>query len=614
MKDFLISYIATHYGIGVLLSLGVLIVTIKLLANWPRIKIWPGVSLVLKYLSRGRIPHADPERFSVLVAHLIDDASLEFDNLIVEALKEFEGVQVLRLDRTIPLHGVMPEQAEKDGRKKALKYIERSGASVVIWGIVLRNGNRSVPKLYWTSADHNKINRYDPSIDALLSLPELFWSDLVSILRMLIVSSMAKLHSVRGQFIADRLPYLINQVRTLLDSSEGRPGWELDGIGATSLIMADVLRIYGDQVGDDQPFQEAVVYARKALETYPRASYPVEWAKSQNSLGSALYALGKRDNDIQLLKEAITAFKDALEIRKPQTEPRAWAVTKNNIGIAFCSLGERNHQSAHIESAVSAYREVLSQGYCEPSLRASILNNLGVALGVLSGFSHKVDLLQRSVAAFKESLEYLPGAEPIDRAETLTNIGTALTGIGNETNSCAPIEEAVSVLQESLKLFRREEVPVRWAGAQSSLGVALCSLAQAKGGIALYEDGVGALRKALNVYTRESTPILWGKAQYNLGNALFSLGEVECLTASLNDHVVEWGRGATRFRDAITAYHNAMEIFTEEYDPAQFKDCKNNLGLALQACEDCMEAEGLVTSERCLAAGLLKTEDSRGHG
>ena len=55
--------------------------------NWDKVKTWPGVGSVVAYLSRHPVPHADPNRFSVLVAHLENDEKGEHERLIVEALK-----------------------------------------------------------------------------------------------------------------------------------------------------------------------------------------------------------------------------------------------------------------------------------------------------------------------------------------------------------------------------------------------------------------------------------------------------------------------------------------------------------------------------------------------
>ena len=71
--------------------------------NWNNVRTLPGIAQIVDHFSRWSIPTADPNRFSILVAHLQNDASNEQEHLIIESLKECEGIQVLSLGRTIPL-------------------------------------------------------------------------------------------------------------------------------------------------------------------------------------------------------------------------------------------------------------------------------------------------------------------------------------------------------------------------------------------------------------------------------------------------------------------------------------------------------------------------------
>ena len=60
---------------------------------------------VVTHFTRWPVPKADPNRYAIMVAHLENDPQAEHERLIIEALKEFEGVQTLSLDRTISLEG-----------------------------------------------------------------------------------------------------------------------------------------------------------------------------------------------------------------------------------------------------------------------------------------------------------------------------------------------------------------------------------------------------------------------------------------------------------------------------------------------------------------------------
>ena len=193
------------------------------------ILILPLIYTVLDWLPRWAIPKADPNRFSVIVARLENDTNRQQERLIIEALKEFEGIQVLALDRTISQEGPFPEEAEKRGYENAQYYLQKSGASVLIWGIILRQGANVVPKLYWTLSQGArwKPGRYGTSLrETQLHLPQVFWSDLAEILRLLVASYYDEIRDQEGYYVADRLPPFIARVQKLLRESINRPNWD----------------------------------------------------------------------------------------------------------------------------------------------------------------------------------------------------------------------------------------------------------------------------------------------------------------------------------------------------------------------------------------------------
>ncbi len=181
-KDWIYEFVFKNLGICIGSILIILLFAIGLVWwKWGEIYKLPFVSSTISHLSRWSVPKADPNRFSILVAHLDNDTNREQELLTVEALKEFEGVQVLRLDRKISLEGPVPEEEEKNGHEKARGYLKESGASVLIWGTVISQSGNTIPKLYWTTLEgRDQLVRryYSPTIENQLRLPEIFWSDL----------------------------------------------------------------------------------------------------------------------------------------------------------------------------------------------------------------------------------------------------------------------------------------------------------------------------------------------------------------------------------------------------------------------------------------------------
>ena len=82
---------------------------------------------------------------------------------------------------------------------KVRQYLRETGADVLIWGQVIRHGDRSVPKLYLEHASAREETRLVHQgryalTEWTLELPEVFWSDLRTILELKIASDASGAH------------------------------------------------------------------------------------------------------------------------------------------------------------------------------------------------------------------------------------------------------------------------------------------------------------------------------------------------------------------------------------------------------------------------------------
>ena len=100
-------------------------------------------------------------------------------------------------------------------------------------------------------------------------------------------------------------------------------------------VLANSSYEYGLQAGDNATLIEAVTAYRAALEEWTRERVPLQWAGTQNNLGSALQTLGKRESGTARLEEAVTAYRAALEKWTRERVPLDWALTQNNLGNAL---------------------------------------------------------------------------------------------------------------------------------------------------------------------------------------------------------------------------------------------------------------------------------------
>ena len=105
-----------HYG-----ALGTIAFVVALIWwKWPTIQDLPGVASFVGWLT-DRVSESKhffasfhrkpPDRFSIAIARLIDDEDRNVEKLIVAGIRDFPGVEILRVDRKISEDGETPTNA-----------------------------------------------------------------------------------------------------------------------------------------------------------------------------------------------------------------------------------------------------------------------------------------------------------------------------------------------------------------------------------------------------------------------------------------------------------------------------------------------------------------------
>ena len=116
-------------------------------------------------------------------------------------------------------------------------------------------------------------------------------------------------------------------------------------------------RLGGREAGTAR-LEEAVAAYRAALQEWTRERVPLDWAMTQNNLGTALSSLGEREAGTARLEEAVAAYRAALQERTRERVPLDWAMTQNNLGNALARLGERELGTARLEQARRHIKDV----------------------------------------------------------------------------------------------------------------------------------------------------------------------------------------------------------------------------------------------------------------
>ena len=553
--------------------------------NWPDIEQKPFVKDILAVLTPGAaLPVAERGAYSVLLADLTGETDEQMVTNIADSLNGLEGVHAARLKRALP------GDAAPQTLSKVRQYLRETGFDVLIWGQVIRQDDRSVPKLYLEHASPREEKRLARQgryalAESTLELPELFWSDLRAILQLKIASD-ASVAYEPGTYKADRLRLVIEKIARLTRSNDFLR-WSQDTRAAIWQSAAASYAVLGEQSGEEEWLHRAIVTYREALAERTRERVPLQWAMTQNNLGNALSTLGERESGTARLEEAVAAYQAALEEYTRERVPLLWAMTQNNLGNALSTLGERESGTARLEEAVVACRAALEELTRErvPLEWATTQNNLGNALSKLGEREIGNARLEEAVAAYRAALaERTRERVPLDWAATQNNLGNALWRLGERGSGNARLEEAVAAYRAALAERSRERVPLNWAATQNNLGNALRTLGERESGTARLQEAMAAYRAALAEYTRERVPLQWAMTQNNIGAALWTLGERES--------------GTARLQEAVAASRAALEEYTRERVPLDWAMTQNNLGTALWRLGERKSAIDLLNGAR----------------
>ncbi len=323
----------------------------------------------------------------------------------------------------------------------------------------------------------------------------------------------------------------------------------------------------GRDFGDNPALRETIATFQAALGLAQRDRIPMDWAATQNYLGSALATLGERESGTARLEEAVAAFRAALEEWTRDRVPLDWAGAQNNLGNALVALGARESRAPasagagrrRLEEALAAHLAALEEWTRDrvPLGWAWAQRALGNALGALGRLESETPAsagagrqrLEEAVAAYRAALEESPrDSVPLAWAVTQEGLGLTLSLLGDrhrETPAVAEegrlrLEEALAVHRAALEESPRDRVPLEWAARQAALGSALAILGEWETGTVRLEEALTVFRAALEEQTRDRVPMAWAVTQMNLGAVLWRLAARSGNNSLLDDAAVSF--------------------------------------------------------------------------
>ncbi|MGI8708240.1 MAG: tetratricopeptide repeat protein [Actinomycetota bacterium] len=261
---------------------------------------------------------------------------------------------------------------------------------------------------------------------------------------------------------------------------------------------------YQELPAGDRPINlsRATASLQKAAQLFDPNTTPVEHARTQNALGTALRELGQPE-------AAIQAFRRATELLQPAEDPGEFGAAANNLGLTLTDTGR-------LDEAIAAYEQA-QEAFAGPEFarqRIALLHNLGQAL-VVHGARDDVML---GLKRYDEALELAdPEEHPYQWALVNHSMGIAFTGIEEP-------QKAVDAFEQALLVFSRARFPFQYALTKNNLGLASAQL----GDVPSLRRAVASFEDALRVLDTRLQREQWEQAYKNLElveHALVERGE-----------------------------------------------------------------------------------------
>ena len=83
---------------------------------------------------------------------------------------------------------------------------------------------------------------------------------------------------------------------------------------------------------------------RAALEEWTRDRVPLNWATTQNNLGTALRTLGERESGSARLEETLLAHESALDVYESARAAHYIAVCRANLNRTLALLSQKKNE------------------------------------------------------------------------------------------------------------------------------------------------------------------------------------------------------------------------------------------------------------------------------
>jgi tetratricopeptide (TPR) repeat protein len=528
-----------HFGLAGLIVAAALSTAAVALINWDHTRTIPGIRQIVSYFERDSIPHADPARFSVAVTRLENDPERQQERLITRLLSDFDGIQVISIDRLIPTSGSVPEKAWQAGDAKARDYLKKSRASVLIWGGMLgpRGGAKFDLSIATAAGPGRRMHQFVPETGQEFRLPGIFWTDLSKVLQLLVLSSSSQFQARSGRPVATELMPFVAQVRTLVNPPRARAEWPPNVRNSVRVILADALWRLWTETGNRDQLTEAIAIYEDVLAQVDKRLEPQRWAAIQRSLGATYTELGGVADGTAEYGKAVAALEAAAHVYEGKAGGEDWASIQHNLATTELSIAERSQPAAAaplIDRAIARYTSVIGSARARGDTRGWASAQNDRALAFKTRAERAGDARQaradydRAAAGYRLALRvHRVETVPQLYAATEVNLGVSLLDAGTLARDKALVEQSIPAFKDALRVYTPTSFPADWAEATNSLGNALATLGELTSSPRLLRQARDQFDNVHRLHPRAKFPHEWAMVENNRGSVLWALSKVK---------------------------------------------------------------------------------------
>jgi tetratricopeptide (TPR) repeat protein/predicted Ser/Thr protein kinase len=273
-------------------------------------------------------------------------------------------------------------------------------------------------------------------------------------------------------------------------------------VGGGSLDPGGLEFAEGNLFLDEGKFQAALDQFRTCLVLREKALPPDDprVARAHNSVGRALWALGKGD-------DALVEYRRCLALQQQLVPGHPdLAATLNNIGVVLTNQGHYEEALAELWRAESIYEKAVGPENPEVALA---LTNIADLLEKQKKYGEALPIMERAQAIFEKSM----GPENPEVLDGYYNLASLHVDLGQLAKARSELEHA---LELEIKVLGKDHPNT--VDTSGALGSVLCDQGERRRGEAL-------LREAIEKTQRQSSrQTMLGSFRFNLARALWTDG------------------------------------------------------------------------------------------